>query len=654
MHFRLTKRGLVDSKFAELLPASLLMLTLFCPPAPAQVSVGGSLEGIVSDQSGAAIVGARVIFFDASTGLTRALTTDNKGYFLAGELPVGTYQVRVSKAGFATSVHTGITLSLGQRIRLNIQLAPAALVQRVNVTEQPSIINPSETSVATHIDKERIEELPVKTRNALDFVLLAPGVAATNQQSATAGQSPVGGSGFSFGGLRTGSNSLSIDGLGNNDEFSGGSRTELSPEIVHEFQVVNNGLSAEYGGASGGSINVVTRTGANTPHGDAFVFLQSGDLNAREPISDVSQNPPLFRYRTGLSRGAALVKDRTFYYAAFEQEHTRTQDSPDIAPSLAEQINGFLATGAFPRLATRHITNGFFPVALSETEFSAKLDHQLNQRNSLMLRYAFTNNKDAGEGFNTTGLTDVSARGSDFTEDNSLAGSLTSLFGSKAMNDLRFQFARRSVALRTNDQTGPGITIDGLLSYGRPYAGNTRHREDHSEVTDTFARMHGSLLFKWGGTVSHVHIDSFAPDGFAGLYTFPSVADFFAGTPDMYLQSFGDPNTAFGVTNFGAFFQDHWSLTKEATIDLGIRYDFERLPSAFNQDAHNFSPRIGFAYSPSNRWVVRAGYGIFFDRYILANLNRAIEDNGVRGFQQIAAGSTAADFLEESQGGSLL
>jgi hypothetical protein len=181
------------------------------------------------------IAGAQVRLLDTATGLSRTLATDGKGHFLASEIPVGTYEVRVNKPGFASYVDTAITLRIGQTARFSIQLSPAALVQKVTVTEQPPIINPSETTVATLVDKERIEELPVKTRNALDFVLLAPGVAASNQQSTMATQMPLAGSGFSFGGLRTRSNNLSIDGLDNNDEFSGGSRSELSPEIVREF-----------------------------------------------------------------------------------------------------------------------------------------------------------------------------------------------------------------------------------------------------------------------------------------------------------------------------------------------------------------------------------------------------------------------------------
>src|SRR5260370_39324004 len=131
----------------------------------------------------------------------------------------------------------------------------------------------------------------MRSRNYLDFVLLAPGVSSSPIASGASGSTPLAGSGFTFGGLRSRSNNLSIDGLDNNDEYTGSSRTELSPEIVQEFQVVNNGLSAESGGGSGRSVNVVTRSGTNTVHGETFLFAQGGALNARERFETESGNP---------------------------------------------------------------------------------------------------------------------------------------------------------------------------------------------------------------------------------------------------------------------------------------------------------------------------------------------------------------------------
>jgi hypothetical protein len=143
------------------------------------------------------------------------------------------------------------------------------------------------------------------------------------------------------------------------------------------------------------------------------------------------------------------------------------------------------------------------------------------------------------------------------------------------------------------------------------------------------------------------------PDGFEGVYLFGSLTDFLAGNPDQFRQAFGNSNVDFPVTSFGGFVQDHWSLTRQLTVDLGVRYDFERLPAGFNQATNNVSPRIGLAWSPSPKWVFRAGYGVFFDRYVLANLTRAIEKNGSQAFEQIADGNAAASLFAAAQGGPL-
>ncbi len=628
---------------------------LFCAAnAGAQVSkVGASLEGSVRDSSGAVIPQATITFRNTLTNQFRTVMTDDQGFFRADQLGIGTYEVRLEHPGFAPYRHTGVALSLGQTAHLDIVLVPASASEQVTVSAQPSAIDTSQTSVLSSVDQERIEELPVRSRNYLDFVLLAPGVSSSPVASGVSGSTPLTGAGFSFGGLRPQSNNISIDGLDNNDEFTGSSRTELSPEIVQEFQVVNNGLSAESGGASGGSINVVTRSGTNIVHGDAFIFAQDGALNAREPFETEFAKPAFRRLRAGLALGGPLVKDKTFYYAAIEQEHNRGQSGSDIDSAVASTVNSFLATGAYPGLATRQITTAFSPIARAETEVAGKLDHQVTKNTALMLRYAFTNNKEPGDAFNTSGLVDASAHGSSFTSDNALSGSLTSVLGSEAVSDLRFQAATRHAVLRTNEPFGPEIDIAGLVTFGRPYAGNSERRENHYQVGYTYTRTRGTHLWKVGGTINRVSLRAGVPDGFNGVYLFGSLADFLAGNPNQFRQAFGNSNVDFPVTSFGGFVQDHWSVARQLTVDLGVRYDFEYLPATFNQDANNVSPRIGLAWSPSSRLVFRAGYGIFFDRYVLANLTRAIEKNGSRAFEQVADGSVAASLFAVAQGGPL-
>ncbi len=633
--------------------APLLALLLAATTLAQTSKVSGTLQGTVTDSSGAPLASVRVRLRNTATNLMRTVETDERGFFRANELAVGTYEVGVERSEFAPYLHTGVTLTVGTTIHLSIELAPATLRQQVTVSAQPPSISPSETTMTTTVDHERIEESPVRSRNYLDFVLLAPGVASADRQQTSGAQTPLIGSGFTFGGLRSRSNNLSIDGLDNNDEFTGSSRTELSPEIVREFQVVTNGLSAEFGGASGGSINVVTKTGSNVFHGDVFIFVQSGGLNARNPLEGETQRPHLRRYRAGSSIGGPIRRNKTFFYTAFEQESSRSESSSDIDSQSASAINRFLGKGAFQRLVTRGITTGFFPTSRAETEASGKLNHQISDQHSLMLRYAYTGNQEAGDAFNTGGFTDASSRGSSFTKDHGLVGSLVSLRGTKTVNDLRFQLAKRRLTLRTDDQTGPEIDINGLVNFGRPYQGNSRRRENHYEVSDTLAVTRGPHLFKAGLTVNRVSLDSSAPDGFGGVYIFPSLADFISGRPDSFLQAFGIPTTNFGVSSYGLFAEDHWSAGKQVTVDLGMRYDFEHLPAGFNQDRDNVSPRIGLAYSPSSIWVLRAGFGIFYDRYVLANLNRALEKNGTRSFMDMADGDMVTSIFQQADGGPL-
>ncbi len=633
----------------------LLLALVSVVPSTAQTSkTSGTLEGTISDATGGRIPGAKVSVRQIETNQTRTVYSDDEGFFRATDLLVSTYEVRIEDSRFAPYLHTGVVIGVGTAVHLDVVLQAAGVTTQVTVSAQPPPIDSSQTSVTSTVDREKIEDLPVRSRNALDFVLLMPGVTSSSQRGGTGSHPALADSGFTFGGLRPRSNNISVDGLDNNDEYTGSSRTELSPEDVQEYQVVNNGLSAEYGGASGGSINVVTRTGANVVRGDAYIFAQDSSLSARDPIETAPGKPDFRRYRIGSSMGGPVVKNRTFFHAAVEQEHNRGQNGSDIDPSVAAAINSFLATAAFPRLKIRHIPAGFFPIARAETEASGKLNHQLSSQNALMVRYAFTNSRKAGDAFNTTGLEDASARGSSFTADNALVGSLVSVFGAQGIGDLRFQAATRRAVLRTNDEAGPGIDINGLVDFGRPFDGNSSRRENHYQASYTYLRTKGRHLWKVGGTVNHVSSRATVLDGFGSLYRFGGLADFFAGRPDSFRQAFGDSSTKFAVTSYGVFVQDHLSLLPRVTVDLGLRYDFERLPTVFNQDTNNFSPRMGLAFSPGPRWVLRAGYGIFHDRQILANLNRAIAENGVHGFQQVANGNDAANLFQGAGGGSLI
>jgi outer membrane receptor protein involved in Fe transport len=568
--------------------------------------------------------------------------------------------VRTEAAGFASYLNSEVTLALGRTTLLEISLATAGVNAQVTVTDRPPAIDATQTAVTTSIDPERIEELPVNSRNYLEFTLLAPGVAPSNQQrSANGGAasgSPLADSGFTFGGLRTRSNSISIDGLDNTDETTGAARIALSPEIIREFQIINNGQSAEFGGAAGGAINVITRVGENEFHGDVFTFFSNEHFNARGPFFD----PPLAsrlrfrRVQPGVALGGPLKRDRLFFYAAAEQEHLSAADEAEISSGTRTRINSLLAAGFAPRLAVRSLTTGSFPIGSDETELAAKLTYLASQRHTLNFRFAFTNLRDRGDGFNSDVLTDRSARGSVYTKDYQGTGSVISVLSSKLVNDLRFQVSRRRALTRAGDGVGPGIEIVGLARFGRPFDADAVRRETRVQVVDNVSFVQTRSEWKGGMTVNHVSLRSDARDGFGGLFIFRTVDDFAAGRPAIWRQAFGTSATQFAVTSLGSFLQNQWRATPQLTLNLGGRYDVERLPSLFRTDKNNFSPRLGLAWSPAKEWVMRAGVGLFYDRLPLAFLNRAIQKNGVQAFEQVASDEGAASVFAATAGGRAL
>src|SRR3977135_3144972 len=173
----------------------------FASGAAPQASRGGAtLEGTVSDTSGAVVPNSKVTLHNPLTNQSRTLTTDEQGFFRAEQRAVGPYERRVEQTGFAPYLQAGIGASLGQTVHLDIVLAPASASEQVTVNAQPSSLDPSQSSVVSSVDQERIEELPVRSRNYLDFVLLAPGVSSSPIASGASGSTPLTGSGFTFGG----------------------------------------------------------------------------------------------------------------------------------------------------------------------------------------------------------------------------------------------------------------------------------------------------------------------------------------------------------------------------------------------------------------------------------------------------------------------
>ena len=634
------KESLLHRLYKHFLATLLLCIAPF---AGAQVDrVSGQISGTVQDAAGAPVAGAQITL-TGEDGSTHSTQSGAAGGFLLLNLPTDVYTVRATASGFTADVEPNIAVAVGRSVALTLVLHPAGAKTAVTVHARPGLLDAQQTASTESIDKDRIEELPIPSRNYLSFALLAPQVAAGNPALAQQTHADSNG-GFSFGGLRPSSNALYIDGVEDNDETTGASRTELSPEAISDFQVVNHGFAANSGGAAGGALDVQTRAGVKMQHGDAFIFEQNAALNAIQPLENDPYKPDENRFRAGLSTGGALGRGGLFYYVAAEQEYARGEDANDIAPATLGAVNQALATSG--PLRGLQLQGGFIPTTEQETEFSARADRNMTARETLMLRYALTNNRNVNDAFNTDDLSDKSARGSAFMDDNSLNGMLTSSFSAAALNRLSFEVSQRRAVQRTVATQMPGVLIPGVLQLGTPYFGNSRRYETHLDLEENFLRQHGRHLMQAGGGVEYVALRAQTLDGFAGLYVFPNLAAFSSGAAAFYTQSFGDPDTNFSEVRSSAYVQDHWTPWAKVTLDAGLRYEDNALPAPLPQAPWNFSPRVGIAYAPNSAWVIRSGFGIFYDRFLLASINRLLELDGAHGQMQIAEGAEAATLYQ--------
>jgi Carboxypeptidase regulatory-like domain len=301
------------------LAAVLLLVSSFSTGLWAQNISTAQLNGTVHDQTGAVIPNATVTITDDSKGFSRTTTTDGQGNYRLLLLPPGTYAVKATAKGFNTYVSEKVVLTTGEQGELPLSLT-VGTTQVVTVSSGADIIETQRSSQSTTVDELRIDNLPTNGRNYINFTL-------TNSQIARDAAPQVGAiptSGLNFGGVRARSNSINVDGADAGDYISGGTRTTVSQDAVQEFQIITNGFAAEYGRASGGVVNIVTKSGTNATHGSAFGFLRNRYIQATNPFSTVYQ-PAYTRVQAGFTLGGAIVPDKTFYF--FSTEITRRQET---------------------------------------------------------------------------------------------------------------------------------------------------------------------------------------------------------------------------------------------------------------------------------------------------------------------------------------
>lgn len=634
-------------------------LTAFC-----QGTAQAQLNGSVHDPRGAAVVQASITLRDVDTNLTHAAPSNAQGYYNLTNLPPGNYELTAVYSGFGKYVQTGIVLYVGQVATIDITLKVAGAAEKVEVTAEAPVIEPTRTEVSQVIETQQIQSLPINGRLFTDFALLTPGVATgrTGLQSTFTDPTTTR---ISFGGQRDLNNSVTVDGADNISTVTGSQRATPSQEAVSEFRVVNNSYGAEYGRALGGIVNIVTKSGTNQLHGSLYEYLENNKLDART-ILTLPQFNTFRQNQFGATLGGPVRKDQTFFFANYEgQRRAQSPTYPTVFVDNLTAINALKSSLGLP------IENPNLLKTVNYDEGLVKIDHQLNTNNRLSVRYSAEDstalNLLVGETLDGGGIGAPSEGRNGLLRDQALVGTWTSTINTNTVNSALVQWARRNYGF-PSVTAQPDLDIPNFLSFGRNFGTFDRYNESRFQFSDTISWVKGKHLAKFGFDANYIRNFVISPQFtparviFASLgdmlvsgpadwgvtpcapplpayFTSPCPAAFFwnaAVPPGPIDPTTSQPTLGTSWTTpyansvaqnylinlnhsyWGFFAQDQWRVTPKFTLNYGMRYDFEKgLPAGIGSDYHEFQPRIGISYSPDTKTVVRAGFGMFYDKIAL-------------------------------------
>ncbi len=595
--------------------------------AEAQETVNyASVSGRVTDASGGVIVGAQVTARQTETNIMARGETDAEGRFRFTYLRVGPYEIKVRLAGFA-DVTRQLTLTVGAAFELSVPLTIETLEASVSVSASAIVLEAARSQIAGTVSKEEIKNLSLNGRNFLDLALLIPGVAPPNLGSTQlfAETSAVVGSGLSVNSQRNLSNNFIVDGLSSNDDAAALAGMTYGVDAVDQFQVVTSGGQAELGRALGGFINVVTKSGANTTHGDVYGYFRDDALNAANALSGTTL--PMSQEQYGMSLGGPIKRDQTFYFSNFEQRALDQTGLVTIAPANVAAINGRLAAVGY---LGPDVTTGNYPNPVDLTNFMAKVDHRFSERDQFSVRYSLyradsSNSRGAG------GLSAPSASAGLDNTDNSVAFANILTLGSRTINETRAQFADGDLKAPSTDLVGPAVSISGVATFGT-LSGSPQARQNKMfQIVNNLSHQRGAHAMRVGADFLYNSDTITFPRAFRGSYSFSSLATFLQGTYNNsgFTQTFGETVVSQTNPNVGLYAQDEWKVVPQLTINAGLRYDLQYLDT-INADPSNVSPRVGVVWSPraSGRTIVRGGAGIFYDRVPLRALANALLSAG--------------------------
>ncbi|HEV7747669.1 MAG TPA: TonB-dependent receptor [Pyrinomonadaceae bacterium] len=614
------------TRFCLVATVIIYSISLAAAAIAQQTVTSATLAGRIQDVRAAAIAGASVTATNLGTNQVQTATTNNDGRYRFPYLQVGTYRLTVEAEGFAP-LSKQLTLTIGQALDLPLELEVSSVSAHVKVTTDVPLIETVRTQLTETIRPADIDQLPLNGRNYLDLALLIPGVSPTNTGSNQrfAETSAVPGQGISIAGQRNLYNSFVVDGVSANDDAADLTGSYYSEEVIDQFQVITSGGIAEFGRASSGVVNIITRSGTNNWHGNLYGFARNQRFDARNPLAP--KKDLLTQAQYGITFGGPVRRDRTFFFANFEQTRRNYSAVITIAPSAVTAINNRLNAVNY---AGQRLETGVVPASFDTTNFFARLDHKLNDRNQLSARYSLYHI--AADNSRSVGGLNAVSRGSGLNDtDQTVAVSNITALNAHTLNEARFQFTHSRLGAPINDTAGPAVGISGVANFGTATTSPLARDINLFEVVDNVSTSRGAHSPKAGVDFLYNRVNIVFPGAIQGVYNFTSLANFLSGNYNTFQQAFGVPSQLQSNPNVGFFVQDEWRVRPDFTINAGLRYDLQFLPSPIQTDTNNFAPRLGFAYAPGNRkTVLRGSLGIYYDRIPLRATSNALQRDGTK------------------------
>ena len=655
----------------------------FCPVILAASTVlaqsTSTFNGRVFDQADAVLPGVSVTVTNQATGVVRTTVTNAEGLYYLPGLDPGAYSVSTELPGFAASGRQGVTLGVNATITLDFRMSLAGVSEVVTVTGAAPLIEVTQSKVASSIEATEIQNLPMITRTVSGMLALLPGAAPM----APVHRSKENVGSVSFGGA-SGTNVIpTVDGADNRDNRYGGALLTFTTEGLEQFQLATSQFTAADGRTGGAALTMVTKSGTNQLRGSAFLFARDSSLTERDYFTKGNNQPeiPFNRQQWGGSLGGPLVRNRVFFFGAYEDiGEDNSIPVPDNLFAQKELLVGAMNAGLIPKGLVNPAHPHAGPIPMSLKLYTFKGNAQINNEQSLMFRFA--GQRDDRDAVTFAPANDLREPENSSIRMWSAVAQHGWVLGNRGLNQITGQVNHLYRLSDIVSITGEHYRRDfpnvppfpARLSFpsvntGAGGAGGSETDTYVIQFKDDVSFLTGNHSLKFGANYNKLPRLGLqnANEHFPTLTFFDDPSVILSNSNGRYPQGFQTPgivrqwqqaNTVLaddvndGAQQFAGWFQDDWRVASRLTLNLGVRYDIDLNFYDQKQFANNatrlvleaignpysalpktpakdVSPRVGFAYDirGDGRRVLRGGYGVYFDQFNTGGAGDAAAQN---------------------------